>query len=158
MLLDKGWKLVNSFTDKYFTESQRMRTRLDLLKYSVTHALKEGLFLEFGVWKGDSLKYLSTIKSDKRFYGFDTFKGLPEDWSDFYPKGHMMLNTPPYIPGDVILVEGLFQDTLNGFLDEHSEKVSFLHLDADLYSSTKFVLFTLADRNRLQDGTVFSRI
>ena len=154
MLLNEGWKLINQFTDKYFKESQRMKSRFNLLEYSVKQAMKDGLFLEFGVWKGDSLKHLSKIRPDKRFYGFDTFKGLPEDWSDFYPKGHMMLDNPPYISGDVILIVGLFQDTLEGFLEEYGDKVSFLHLDADLYSSTKYVLFTLADQNRLQKGTI----
>ena len=154
MLLTEGQKLVDAFVEKYFTESQRMPTRLDLLEYSVKQAVNDGLFLEFGVWKGDSLKYLAECRSDRRFYGFDTFKGLPEWWSDFYPKGHMELDAPPYVPGDVILVEGLFQDTLEPFLEEHDGSVSFLHLDADLYSSTKYVLFTLADAGRLQKGTI----
>jgi len=154
VLLENGRKMVTDFITGYFTESQRMPSRLDLLKYSVNQAVKDGLFLEFGVWRGDSLKYLSTIRSDKTFYGFDTFKGLPEDWSTFYPKGHMMLNKPPDIQGNVVLVEGLFQDTLEGFLDDYEDKASFLHLDADLYSSTKFALFMLADYDRLQEGTI----
>ena len=154
MLLKDGRKLVKAFIRKYFTEKQRMATRLDLLKYSVNQAGKDGLFLEFGVWKGDSLKFLAEVRPDIRFYGFDSFEGLPEWWSDFYPKGHMKLDAPPYIPGDVILVKGLFQDVLDPFLSKNDEPVSFLHLDADLYSSTKYVLFKLADENRIQKGTI----
>jgi len=154
MLLTEGQKLVDAFVAKHFTKNQLTSSRFELLKYSVGQAKQPGLFLEFGVWKGDSLKYLASVKPNQRFYGFDCFTGLPEWWSDFYPKGHMMLDAPPYVPGDVILVEGLFQDTLEQFLEEHPEKVSFLHLDADLYSSTKYVLFTLADHDRLQPGTI----
>jgi len=154
MLLKDGRKLVKAFIRKYFTEKQRMATRLDLLKYSVNQAGKDGLFLEFGVWKGDSLKFLAEVRPDIRFYGFDSFEGLPEWWSDFYPKGHMKLDAPPYIPGDVILVKGLFQDVLDLFLSKNDEPVSFLHLDADLYSSTKYVLFKLAEENRIKKGTI----
>jgi hypothetical protein len=48
----------------------------------------------------------------------------------------------------------MFEDTLQPFLDEHPEKVAFVHMDAALHSSTKYVLFTLAENNRFQKGTV----
>lgn len=154
MLLKDGLKLVDAFIKEHFTEEQRALTRHHLLRWSVNRAIQPGLFLEFGVWKGDSLKFLAECRPDKRFYGFDTFKGLPEWWSNAYPKGHMKLDHAPYIPGDVILIEGLFQDTLEPFLEEHDKPVSFLHMDADLYSSTKYVLSTLADAGRIVKGTI----
>ncbi len=60
----------------------------------------------------------------------------------------------PFVNGNVELIVGLFQDTLTNFLKEHSEPVSYLHLDADLYSSTKYVLNKL--KNRIVSGTVIS--
>ena len=54
---------------------------------------------------------------------------------------------------NAILVHGLFQDTLDGFLQGHTEPVAFVHFDADLDSSTKYVLDRIADR--LMDGTIF---
>ena len=154
MLLKDGQKLVDAFVREHFTEAQRAPSRLQLLKWSAHRARQPGLFMEFGVWKGDSLKFLAECRPDVRFYGFDTFKGLPEWWSNGYPKGHMKLDHAPYIPGDVILIEGLFQDTLPPFLEEHTEPVSFLNLDADLYSSTNYVLSTLADAGRIVKGTI----
>jgi len=154
MLLKDGQKLVNAFLKEHFIENQRAPSRSHLLKWAVNKATQPGLFLEFGVWKGDSLKFLAECRPDKRFHGFDTFKGLPEWWSNGYPKGHMKLDHLPYIPGDVILIEGLFQDTLEPFLEEHPEPVSFLHMDADLYSSTNYVLSTLADAGRIVKGTI----
>jgi len=154
MLLKDGQKLVDAFLKEHFTENQRTPSRRHLLKWSVNKALNPGLFLEFGVWKGDSIKFLAECRPGKRFYGFDTFKGLPECWSEGYPKGHMKLDHVPYVPGDVTLIEGLFQDTLEPFLEEHSETVSFLHMDADLYSSTNYVLSTLADAGRIVKGTI----
>ena len=41
-------------------------------------------FYEFGVWMGDSFRYL--MKSYEKGFGFDTFEGLPEDWRSI-PKG-----------------------------------------------------------------------
>lgn len=154
LTLKDGKKLIDNFLSENFTEDQRAPSRLHLLKHSVTQAVNDGLFLEFGVLGGYSLRYLTECRPDRRFYGFDTFKGIPENWGDFYPKGYGEQDHIPQIPGDVILVEGLFQDTLEPFLEEHIESVSFLHLDADLYSSTKYVLFTLADAGRLRSGTI----
>jgi len=58
------------------------------------------------------------------------------------------------VNNNVELVVGLFQDTLDDFLKEHEEPVAYLHLDADLYSSTKFVLDKL--KKRIVSGTVIS--
>ena len=57
----------------------------------------------------------------------------------------------PDVPG-ATLVEGLFEDTLPEFLADHTGPVAFLHLDADLYSSTKTVLDALG--HRIVEGTV----
>ena len=48
------------------------------------------LFLEFGVFNGDSITRISNIlkKYNKQIYGFDSFEGLSEDWKGFSePKG-----------------------------------------------------------------------
>ena len=50
------------------------------------------------------------------------------------------------------LVVGWFDDTVPGFLAEHPGPVSFLHLDADLYSSTRTVLDLVGPR--LQPGSI----
>jgi hypothetical protein len=43
-------------------------------------------YIEFGVFKGRSIKYWSKINQNikSQFYGFDTFDGLPENGQDFY--------------------------------------------------------------------------
>jgi len=154
LTLKDGKKLIADFLSENFTWGQKAPSRLDLLKYSVTQAFNDGLFLEFGVLGGYSLKYLAECRPDRRFYGFDTFEGIPENWGEFYPKGHGKQDHIPQIPGDIILIKGLFQDTLEPFLEEHSEPVSFLHMDADLYSSTNYVLSTLANAGRIVKGTI----
>jgi hypothetical protein len=42
-----------------------------------------GLFLEFGVWTGGTLKYMARKHPERKVYGFDVFyKGLPEQVSE----------------------------------------------------------------------------
>jgi O-methyltransferase len=104
-------------------------------------------YLEFGVSRGVSFRWWvkSITDSGARFYGFDTFTGLPEDWGRF-KKGDMSNSCqPPEIDDDrVKFYQGLFQQTLNGFLLTYNpNERRIIHLDADLYSATIFVLSTI---------------
>lgn len=101
-------------------------------------------YLEFGVSKGYSFKWwVEKIKdSGSRFYGFDTFSGLPEDWGPF-KKGDMHNNneTPQINDSRHRFYKGLFQQTLPQFLKEYDlVNRKIIHMDADLYSSTLYVL------------------
>ena len=117
----------------------------------------DGLWLEFGVGRGNSINTLSLRDPKKMLYGFDSFDGLPEDWGPEEPKGtYSLAGYPPSVNENVKLFKGLFQDTLEDFLKEHGEPVAFLHMDADLYSSTIYVLRTLRADNRFGPGTVIS--
>lgn len=105
-------------------------------------------YLEFGVAKGTSFAWWVEANSHpgSRFYGFDTFTGLPEDWGPF-KKGDMSAgNKPPDIEDPrVSFFQGLFQQTLHPFLEQSSFRSrKVIHMDADLYSSTLFVLTSLA--------------
>jgi hypothetical protein len=83
-----------------------------------------------------------------RFYGFDTFEGLPEDWGG-YRKGDMAhaLSELKLEDERAHFVKGTFQETLCGFTAGHQEELKtmpkLIHLDADLFSSTLFVLSQL---------------
>lgn len=105
-------------------------------------------YLEFGVFKGDSLREWSnlSISRESRFFGFDTFNGLPEYWFKEFGKGAFDVgdDIPRFTDGRVSLIKGLFQDTLDNFLKDYQRKNTMVvHIDADLYSSTLFVLVSL---------------
>lgn len=103
------------------------------------------LWLEFGVASGRTINYISQFTEGK-VYGFDSFEGLPEYWRDGYGKGAFNQNGQlPEVNDNVVLIKGWFDATLPDFIKEQNKKVSFIHMDADLYSSTKFVLDTLKD-------------
>lgn len=102
--------------------------------------------LEFGVYKGASLRHLSNIDSQVSWFGFDSFFGLEEDWSGTsLGKGFFSLKgTLPQVPENVTLVPGWLKDTLPDFVANIGSKdqAAFLHLDADTYSPTRLVLET----------------
>ncbi|MEX2166600.1 MAG: class I SAM-dependent methyltransferase [Methyloceanibacter sp.] len=130
--------------------AQAFSGRYRLLRHAIELAQPQGLFLEFGVAGGESIRWIADLHPGT-VYGFDSFDGLPEDWNALYPKGRFATE-PPKVPSNVVLVEGLFADTLPRFLGERPEPISFLHIDCDLYSSTKCVFDHLGPR--LEPGTV----
>jgi hypothetical protein len=115
-----------------------------------------GLTLEFGVFQGFTLNALARYIAPEKIYGFDSFQGLPEDWnltdSSGLSKGFFQLDNLPATASNAELVVGWFEQTLPDFLNQHSEPVRCLHIDADLYSSTIYVLRTLNDK--IVPGTV----
>ena len=90
-------------------------------------------FYEYGVWMGDSFKYL--MKSFNKGYGFDTFEGLPEDWGPV-PKGtYSSFGKVPDIKGGEFIV-GEFEHSLPRFFAEKRPFAGLINFDADLYAST----------------------
>jgi len=142
------------FISNYLYHIPYFYYRNELLSYSIRQVNIDGLFLEFGVYKGNSINYISSVLPNETIYGFDSFEGLPEDWINGYDKGAFKLENLPEVNKNVTLVKGLFQDSLTSFLNDHHEMVAFIHMDADLYSSTIYVLTTLVNNKRLDNGAV----
>jgi Macrocin-O-methyltransferase (TylF) len=101
------------------------------------------LYLEFGVWKGESTRFWSKLLTNpaSALHGFDSFEGLPEDWSSTYRKGAFSVNGKLPVIDDprVRFFKGLFEQTLSRYQPPDHD-VMFINCDADLYSSTKTVL------------------
>ena len=118
-------------------------------------SLIDGMVMEFGVASGYTIKKLAQLLPDKTIYGFDSFKGLPEDWGT-QSKGAFSCPVPLDLPRNVELIVGMFEDTLPEFLLTHPGVVSFVHIDCDLYSSTDCVLCNLLAFGSLCSGSVIA--
>jgi predicted O-methyltransferase YrrM len=127
--------------------------RWDVLSYAVEQATLPGLYLEFGVEKGASINWMAQ-RTDRIINGFDSFEGLPEDWAGtFERRGKFSRRGQvPKVAPNVRLHTGWFDKTLPEFLRGTSENVALLHVDCDIYSSTKTIFDLLGDR--LRPGTV----
>lgn len=125
-----------------------------LFEYALPKIKSEGLILEFGVRKGKTIKEISKRINKRTCHGFDSFIGLPEDWSGQpYPKGsYSEKGKIPIVPKNVKIYKGWFKDTLPKFLEKNNQKIDFIHFDCDLYLSTKTILNLI--ENRIQKGTI----
>lgn len=117
-------------------------------------------YLEFGVHRGASMRWWiqKNISPNSRFVGFDTFTGLPESWHTQAKKGAFSTDGqfPDILDPRCSFEVGLFQATLFPFLERLKNPPRLvLHLDADLYGSTMFVLFAFASRLRSGDLLLF---
>ncbi len=111
-------------------------------------------YLEFGVFRGDTLRQWADRLThfDTSFHGFDSFDGLPEHWNYAKPAGSFGgRGIPVYKDPRVRLHKGWFSDTLPSFAVPECDCL-IIHLDADLYSSTKCVLDALGPH--LKPGTI----
>lgn len=134
------------FVRKYMPLATYMPEWKNMFEFSVPR-LADGMLLEFGVAKGKSINYLAQL-TPRQVHGFDSFESFPEAYAGhvtshdaFDYKGKL-----PNVRPNVTLYPGFFDKTLPGFLSKNSGPVAFIHIDCDLYSSTKTVFDALKDR------------
>ncbi len=122
-----------------------------LLEFALKKVTLDGLHCEFGVFQGTTINHLAGLTS-KTIHGFDSFEGLPEFWRPNFDKGRFAVAKLPSVRANVQLHKGWFNESLPPFLAANKGPAAFLHIDCDLYSSTKtiFQLF----RDRIRPGTV----
>lgn len=112
---------------------------------------------EFGVFNGYSINFFADQFPDIELSGFDSFIGLEEDWpGTYHPAGYFDLGgVLPKVANNVYLYAGWFENTLPEFLRNISSiewEPVLIHLDADTYTPTKFILECF--RDKLKTGTV----
>lgn len=164
------WLLRAVYSSRFYHWSKAraaaptLPTRFDLYQYVIDeHGLGGPIdYLEFGVYHGESLRWWADHNSDPttRFYGFDVFTGLPDAWVGL-PAGTFTTHgqVPTFDDPRVGLEIGLFQDALPSFLAREAlDRRTVIHLDADLYTSTLYVLTTLAPRLRPGDVILFDEL
>ena len=123
------------------------------LPIAISNSVEDGNWAEFGVGIGYSFKFLlNLLPENKKLYVFDSFEGLPEDWTEFTPehtKGHWSDIDKTEIISIVgsderlQLYDGWFKDTAPKFAVDTNEYLSIVHIDGDLYSSCIDVLYNI---------------
>ena len=130
-----------------FERHRGFGTRLELFDLIAADVADERvLYVELGVYEGASMRYWSSLlqNPDARLHGFDSFEGLPEDWTIGEGKGHFSTNgrVPEIADDRVSFFAGWFEETLPGYEPpEHDRLV--VNFDCDLYSSAALGLSTL---------------
>lgn len=147
------------FVKKHLRTACILKTRQETWDFVVDevrnllHNNPHSLLLEFGVKSGTSINFFAK-HFNATIYGFDSFEGLPINWfgwnlkKGFYNQGGKL----PKVASNVNLVKGLIENTLPPFLASHQEKISFIHIDTDLYEPAKAVLKQCKDR--LLNGSI----
>lgn len=114
-------------------------------------AEQDGLWLEFGVYTGSTIKQMEEARTNGVVFGFDSFKGAPEDQGGV--NNHDLLGSPPFPETDRIKwVTGWFDETLPNFLQGTDEDVSLIHMDTHRIGSSKTVFDSI--RSWLRKGVV----
>lgn len=137
------------------------QTRYNHLRYCLDQArLPGGYNLEFGVHSGRTINDMATYRPHGKFFGFDSFEGLPEAWQygpKTIEKGHFAGDMPG-VEENVELFKGWFNETIPAFKKEIVSlwewPISFLHIDSDLYSSAKTIFDEL--NNYIVPGTIIA--
>jgi hypothetical protein len=149
------WALAGRQTAEYVsTKMYKCKTfsNPESLREFAVNQSGDGLYLEFGVYSGKSINQIATIKSNKTIYGFDSFDGLPETWRTGFEAGNFSIKQLPIVNENVKLIKGWFENTLPDFINVNQEACAFIHVDCDLYSSTKTVFEYL--EKKIRDGSI----
>ena len=123
------------------------------IKYTLTKAKIDGLWLEFGVATAQTTKkYVEFMpENNKPIYGFDSFLGLPENWAGHGKGAFSTKGQIPTVDG-AKMIDGWFDNTLPKFMSENNKDISVLIVDCDVYSSTKTIFENC--KNNIVEGTV----
>ncbi len=146
-------------TLKYIKEKMTLskimifENRFQVLDYALKLVKKQGLLLEFGVCSGETINKIAKARPDSTIYGFDSFRGLPEDWAGrCVAKNDFQDNQLPEVEKNVILIKGWFNKTLTEFVKYHQGDIAFLHIDCGIYSSTVDVFKEV--ESKINEGTI----
>lgn len=162
------WEIINFVKPYTMTSVERLKSLIDAVSYIIGNRI-EGDFVECGTWKGGSVmcmqkKLIELNQTDRNFWVFDTFEGMPEPdsvdknfkqtsaqkllseeekeksltWAySNYEETTRNILSSGYPAKNINFIKGLVEDTIP---QTPIDKIAILRLDTDWYSSTKFEL------------------
>lgn len=131
------------------------------------------VYIEFGVRAGVSMTTVSTSLKGKNatLFGLDTFTGLPDGWVPMWGNrgdgkitkvraaGEMAVQNVPDIKDKrVVLIKGLFQDTLPIILPHLAKRRLFVNVDGDTYTAALYGLTMLHPYLKSGDFVYFDEL
>jgi hypothetical protein len=140
-----------AFVDQFMPQTKCYTDRFQLLSAALAQVEIPGLYCEFGVFRAETLNFIASLLPEE-IHGFDSFQGLPEDWWNGHNKGTFAVDGLPQVRANVRLHPGWFESSIPLFMKENAGPIAFLHIDADLYSSTHTIFELLGER--IVAGTV----
>jgi predicted O-methyltransferase YrrM len=143
------------FIDQEMPNAIGYETQKEITEYALSQIKVAGYHLEFGVFTGGTTRFIANrLKNDTQLYGFDSFEGLPEDWAGFQlsKSAFSVGGKLPKVPKNVSLIPGWYDHSLPLWAGSHEGPIAFIHIDCDLYSSTKTIFNQLS--HRFQPGTI----
>jgi hypothetical protein len=144
----KHMRTVPNFANDYDFHDWILRNQVN------QQLVSSGLILEFGVATGRTLNHIGRIFSNKTVHGFDSFEGLPENWTSRMPAGFFARSSLPSVRKNCKLHVGWFDNTLPKFLSTNEKlPIALLHVDSDLYSSANTIL-TLLNSQLVKDTVI----
>jgi len=151
------------FFENHLQKAQALTSDAAVMRFaSDAVKLKEGFIVEMGVGSGRTMNFISALNPEKVVYGFDSFKGLPHVWQradkDFpigtfaYKNAEQGIQVATLTNG--VVYPGMFKDVLPVFKQQvlKDTPVAFMHIDCDIYESTKDTFDALGDN--IVAGTV----
>jgi hypothetical protein len=129
-------------------------TPRQLLEHAIRAVTNDGIVAEFGVNTGGTINHIAKFMPARKVHGFDSFQGLPESWQGYnLDAGHFSREgRMPRVRENVTLHPGWFKDTLPPFVKSLSQPIALLHVDCDIYSSTRTIFQHLKDH--IVPGTI----
>ncbi len=163
---DKCWDYENG----YFLTSNPNRISKIIAQYELYKKIINlpGEVIEFGIFKGTSFIRLLTFRemlefhSSRKIIGFDAFGKFPKSnvkndnkYIDYFetaagtgiekPEFEKVLNFKSF--KNYELIQGNILETLPLYIEQNPQlKISFLHIDTDVYSPAKLILELCYDR------------
>tara|TARA_B100001248_G_C27390884_1_gene462292 strand:+ start:1584 stop:2309 length:726 start_codon:yes stop_codon:yes gene_type:complete len=159
ILREKSMQDASIYVQQYVSEACVFEEKMGIWNYTI-NKIKESVHgdkcLEFGVWKGESINYFSKHLKNEKFYGFDSFFGLAEDWSgQSYGKGSFNLNGKiPRTNKNVKLISGFYDKSIEPFVKNELKDthLKFIHIDSDTYEAAKTIFEKL--KKNIYPGTL----
>ncbi|MGE3303384.1 MAG: TylF/MycF/NovP-related O-methyltransferase [Hyphomonadaceae bacterium] len=151
---------TTDYVEEHMSDALGMDRQRDLIVYSLAETKIPGHYMEFGVFTGGTIRFMAKLLQRNPaarkavIHGFDSFEGLPEAWSGFNLGGRAfdVGGKLPSVPSNVKLHKGWFENSIPPWLERNPGPIAFMHIDCDLYSSTKTIFDLLAPR--MVPGTI----